>query len=178
MRAACALPLGTNSIARKPISGRKRTTSRRFIARPPRKAIARITAIEPGHHPRRVTPYVPGLSEFQNSADGSRDLADAVDRAVDQPDIRGSPQQRARAVDRGMDHGRIVEFVDEILVVNQRVERPEARSQSVRNGRRHNVEQVRQSDPTETESHRDVHRPFAPALSGQRETSAPGISGC
>ena len=73
---------------------------------------------------------LPDCSRLQHAADTLRLRAHAVDDAVDDALIHAMPEERREPVISGFDDRGVIEFVHEVLVVNQRVEAAQRRGYS------------------------------------------------
>src|SRR5215472_9695329 len=76
--------------------------------------------------PGGVAADIAGLHEAKAAADLSRERADAIDKAIDQPDIGPAPEDDAGAIDQRLDDSGVVDLIHEVFVVDQGVEAPDA----------------------------------------------------
>src|SRR5215831_3452650 len=83
------------------------------------------------NHPRRVAARVAGLQLPRLAAGGLRRVGRAIDRAIDHAFVDDVPEDFGREPHQRRDDQRAVNFVDEILVVDQRVEPAEAFRQAL-----------------------------------------------
>src|SRR5581483_10011409 len=96
---------------------------------------------------------VAGLQRTQDRADVTGAGTDAVDDAIDDADIGHAPEQDARAADKWLDDCRVVNLIDEVLVVHQGVKPLDG--QRVRQFRLRYVHDVRDQDSEQTGSNRN-----------------------
>ena len=73
-------------------------------------------------HPSRVTADVAGLQHAQHVANIPGARAHAVHCPVDQTRVNAAPKNQPRTFDQRLDHGCVINFIDEIFVVDQPVE--------------------------------------------------------
>ena len=74
------------------------------------------------HHPGRVSANISGLQQPQNASDATRTRANAVHRSIDQAGVHAAPQNNAGDRHQRPNHHRVVDLIDVVFVVDQRVE--------------------------------------------------------
>ena len=119
------LSFGKTRMSRNASSGRKITASSSVIAcLPPGRWRAARRPIPAQPRPRNCGCCRIAASAERLPMPRARD-ADAVHRAVDQAGVNAAPQNDARAFDQRLHDGGVIDFIDEIFVVDQPVEAAE-----------------------------------------------------
>ena len=96
----------------------------------------------------------------QEAAESVRHGSDAVGDSIDHAHIGDAPQELPRAVDGGVDDGRIVKFIHVVFVVDPVVGSLEGADQGFGQTRRHHIEKIGEGDSGEASSAGDILQPM------------------